>query len=136
VAAKHFEMKVINPESLRNPQGYNHGILTDAGKLLFIAGQIGWDQNGKMAEGLVAQFELALRNILEVVRDAGGNGEHIARFTIFVKDKSDYLARRKEIGQIYRKHLGKHFPAMSLVEVKDLLEEGALIELETTAVIP
>jgi enamine deaminase RidA (YjgF/YER057c/UK114 family) len=129
-------VKVINPESLGRPSGYNHGILVPAGKLLFVAGQIGWDRNLRMAEGLVAQFDLALSNILEVVRDAGGSGEHIVRFTIFIKDKSDYLAQTKEIGRVYRKHLGKHFPAMSLLEVKDLLEEDALIEIETTAVIP
>ena len=129
-------MKIVNPESLGEPRGYNNGILADTGKILFVAGQVGWDKEGRVAEGLVAQLDVALRNILEVVQAAGGKREDIARFTIYVKNKMDYLAHRGRIGEVYRKNMGKHFPAMSLVEVQDLLEEGALIEIEATAVLP
>ena len=129
-------MKFINPESLAPPKGYNHGTLAlSDGHVLFIAGQIGWNRDEKLADGLVAQFDLALANVLEIVRAAGGNAEDIGRFTIFVKDKSQYLQLRKEIGTAYRQRMGHHYPSMSLVVVKDLLEDGALVEIETTAVI-
>lgn len=129
-------MKFINPESLARPKGYNHGTLVPSdGHVLFIAGQIGWDRNEKLADGLVAQFDLALANILEVVHGAGGNAEDICRFTIFVKDKSQYLQLRKDIGTAYRQRMGHHYPSMSLVVVKDLLEDGALLEIEATAMI-
>ena len=120
-------MNFINPETLASPKGFNH---------LFDAGQIGWDSNAKLIDGFAAQFDLALANVLEVVRAAGGNAQDIGRFTIFVKDKSEYLKLRKEIGTLYRQRMGNHYPAMSLVVVKDLLEDGALIEIEATAVIP
>lgn len=128
-------MKAINPKTLAQPRGYNNGLLFESGSLLFIAGQIGWNRDQKMAEGLVAQFDQSLFNILEIVSAAGGSAGSIARFTIYVKDKRDYVARRKEIGVVYRKRMGKHYPAMSLVIVKDLLEDGALVEIEATAVI-
>lgn len=128
-------MVFINPESLATPKGYNHGVLSN-GRILFVAGQIGWDRNQKLVNGFAAQFDLALANVLEVVRAAGGNPEDIARFTIFVTDKSEYLKLRKEIGTSYRQRMGHHYPAMTLVVVKDLLEEGALVEIEATAVIP
>jgi enamine deaminase RidA (YjgF/YER057c/UK114 family) len=129
-------MNFINPETLAPPKGYNHGVLTNGGRILFVAGQIGWDRNAKLADGFAAQFDLALANVLEVVRAAGGNAQDIGRFTIFVKDRSEYLKLRKEIGTLYRQRMGNHYPAMSLVVVKDLLEDGALIEIEATAVIP
>ncbi len=128
-------MKIFNPETLATPRGYNHGIAA-TGNLLFVAGQIGWDKNGNLADGLVNQFEQALRNIVAVVEEAGGKAENIGRLTIFIKDKQNYLNRRKEIGVCYQAVLGKHFPAMSLLVVKDLLEENALVEIEATAVLP
>jgi enamine deaminase RidA (YjgF/YER057c/UK114 family) len=103
--------------------------------VLFVAGQIGWDKDGQFVDGLTAQFELALRNILEVVRAAGGGPESIGRLTIYVLDKADYAAKVKEIGRAYRAVLGKHFPAMALVEVAGLLEPRALVEIEATAVV-
>ena len=127
--------RILNPESLASPRGYNHGIVM-SGKLLFVSGQIGWDKNGTLADGLAAQFERALQNILAVVSEAGGDPEHIARMTIFIKDKKQYEEQRKEIGTRYRALMGKHYPAMSLLVVKDLLEEGALVEIEATAVLP
>lgn len=127
----------INPESLGAPRGYANGVLTEAGeRLLFIAGQIGWDQNQKICSSdLVAQFDCALANVISVVTKAGGQPEQIARLVIYVTDKNEYKARMKEIGERYRSRMGKHFPAMVLVEVKGLLEESAMIEIEGTAVL-
>jgi enamine deaminase RidA (YjgF/YER057c/UK114 family) len=127
-------MRIINPDSLVEPRGYNHGIVA-SGNLLFIAGQIGLDQQGNFADGLAAQFGQALRNVISVVEAAGGKANQITRFTIFIKDKKDYLQTREAIGRQYRQIMGKHFPAMSLLVVKDLLEERALVEIEATAVL-
>ena len=127
--------RTINPGTLASPRGYSHGIQA-TGNLLFISGQIGWDKNGNVAEGFANQFELALKNVLAVVEEAGGRAQHIARLTIFIKDKKQYQDQRKEIGVRYRALMGKHFPAMSLLVVKDLLEEKALVEIEATAVLP
>ena len=128
-------MKIINPETLAFPHGYSHGIET-SGRFLFISGQIGWDKNENVADGFANQFELALKNVLAVVGNAGGTPRNIARLTIFIKDKKQYLEQREEIGLRYRSLMGKHFPAMSLLVVKDLLEEKALVEIEATAVLP
>ena len=128
-------MKPVNPATLSDPRGYNNGMSAGVGRLLFVAGQVGWNREEVMAEGLAAQFDQALFNILEVVRAAGGSPESIGRFTIFIKDKRQYMDLRKEIGAAYRKHMGRHYPAMSLVVVKDLLEDRALVEIEATAVI-
>lgn len=126
----------IDPDTLAAPRGYSNGMLFPAGgRVLFVAGQIGWDKDGQFVDGLTAQFELALRNILEVVRAAGGGPESIGRLTIYVLDKADYAAKVKEIGRAYRAVLGKHFPAMALVQVAGLLEPRALVEIEATAVV-
>lgn len=126
----------IEPETLAKARGYSNGLLFPAGgELLFVAGQIGWDRECVVAEGLTAQFELALRNVLDVVRAAGGGPESIGRFTIYVVDRLDYAARTREIGAAYRGLMGKHYPAMALVQVAALLEPGALVEIEATAVI-
>ena len=126
----------VNPETLAPPRGYSNGVLMPEGRLLFVAGQIGWDRELTFAEGIVAQFELALRNVLDVVRASGGVPEHVARLTIYVTDKRAYLAHTKQIGGVYRALMGKHFPAMALVQVAALLEDAALVEIEATAVIP
>lgn len=128
-------MKPLNPDTLSAPRGYNNGMLAANGRLLFVAGQVGWNREEVMAEGLAAQFDQALFNVLEVVRAAGGGAESIGRFTIFIKDKRQYVDLRKEIGAVYRNRMGRHYPAMSLVVVKDLLEDRALVEIEATAVI-
>jgi enamine deaminase RidA (YjgF/YER057c/UK114 family) len=127
----------INPESLGAPNGYANGVLTDAGgRLLFIAGQIGCDQNQRIVSAdLVDQFERALANVIAVVNEAGGQPEQVARLVIYVTDKNEYRARMKEIGERYRARMGKHFPAMALVEVKGLLEDGAKVEIEAVAVL-
>lgn len=128
-------MKIVNPSSLGKPHGYSNGILYSQGQILFVSGQIGWDSSHTLASGLTSQFAQALRNVLDVVLEAGGNPESIGRLTMYVTDKQEYQRSRKEIGEAYRSIMGRHFPAMSLVVAKDLLEEGALIEIEATAVI-
>lgn len=105
--------------------------------MLFVAGQIGWDEKGVLAgDRLVDQFDRALANVLAVVDAAGGVPKSIARLTLFVTDKAAYITARAEIGDRYRARMGRHFPAMTLVEVSALLEPGALIEIEATAVLP
>ena len=127
----------INPESLGTPRGYSNGVLTDAGsRLLFVAGQIGWDEKQTIvSEDFVAQFDRALRNVVTVVIEAGGSPQQIARLVIYVTNKTEYVDRREEIGRCYRTHLGKHFPAMVLVEVKGLLDDKAKVEIEAVAVL-
>ena len=127
----------INPESLGPPRGYSNGVLTEpGGRLLFIAGQVGWDENQNIVgDDLVEQFARALANVVAVVTEAGGKADQIARLTIYVTNKLDYRTRLVEIGERYRARMGKHFPAMVLVEVKSLLEDGAKIEIEGIAVL-
>lgn len=127
----------INPESLGAPKGYSNGVLLGPGRVLFVAGQIGWNREGRLVSGDFAeQFTQALRNCVAVVRDAGGGPEHVGRFTIYVTDKRRYLERTREVGLAYREVMGRHYPAMALVQVADLLEEGAMVEIEATAVLP
>src|SRR6266581_5033424 len=104
----------INPESLGAPRGYSNGVLTESGgRLLFIAGQVAWDQQQQIvSDDLVEQFDRALANVVTVVTEAGGQPEQIARLIIYVTDKNVYRSRMKEIGKHYREHMGKHFPAM------------------------
>src|ERR1700694_5304322 len=131
-----MSFKLINPESLGEPHGYSNGVLAEGGRLLFIAGQIGWNQQQQIVSAdLVEQFDRALANVITVVTEAGGHPEQIARLVIYVTDKNEYRARMKEIGGRYRARMGKHFPAMVLVEVKGLLEDNAKIEIEGTAVL-
>jgi enamine deaminase RidA (YjgF/YER057c/UK114 family) len=127
----------INPESLGAPQGYANGVLTEAGgRLLFIAGQIAWNQQQQIvSDDIVEQFDLALANVITVVKEAGGQPEQIAHLIIYVTGKNEYRSRMKEIGVCYRARMGKHFPAMVLVEVAGLLEDRAKIEIEATAVL-
>lgn len=128
---------VVNPETLSTPRGYSNGMVLGPGRVLFVAGQIGWDRGERMvSDQLTGQFEQALRNVLDVVRAAGGAPEHVGRLTIYVTDKDRYREEAKSIGVAYRGLMGKHYPAMALVEVKGLLEPGALVEIEATAVIP
>ena len=127
----------INPESLGAPRGYSNGVLTEAGgRLLFIAGQVAWNQQQQIvSDDLVEQFDRALANLIAIVSEARGTPEQIARLIIYVTDKDEYKRRMKEIGERYRARMGKHFPAMVLVEVKSLLEDDAKIEIEGIAVL-
>jgi enamine deaminase RidA (YjgF/YER057c/UK114 family) len=132
-----MSLTVVNPPALGSPQGYSHGIAAPAGRLLFVAGQIGWDGSQRLAgPDLTSQFRQALANVLTVVRAAGGAPENVARLTIYVVDCAEYRAERRPIGEAYRSLMGKHYPAMALLEVKALLEPGARVEIEATAVLP
>lgn len=127
----------INPRSLGAPSGYAHGRLAPAGaQWLSIAGQIGWDASQRLVgPTLVEQFGQALRNVATVLRAAKGQSEDLMRMTIYVVDKKEYLAQRGALGAEYRAVFGKIFPAMALVEVSDLLEPGALVEISADACI-
>jgi enamine deaminase RidA (YjgF/YER057c/UK114 family) len=129
--------RFINPESLGAARGYSNGVLTEpGGKLLFVAGQIGWDERQRIVGAdFVEQFERALANVIAVVEAAGGTPQQIARLTIYVTDKLEYRAALKAVGERYRAHMGQHYPAMALVEVKSLLEDEAKVEIEAIAVI-
>lgn len=128
--------KTIHPEGWAPALGYANGMLMPDGTL-HIGGQIGWDEDKKFVEGgFVAQMEQALSNIAEIVRAAGGDVTDIGRLTWFVKDKAEYVAHQREVGQAYRRVFGRHFPAMSLIIIKDLVEDEALVEIEATAFLP
>jgi len=127
---------IVNPDTLAPPRGYSNGIVLGGTRTLFVAGQIGWDREMNVVDGLSAQFALALDNVLDVVREAGGGPEHIGRMTIYVVDKAEYMAEAKAIGREYRARMQDHYPAMSLVQVAALLEPGARVEVEATAVLP
>ncbi len=129
--------KFINPEALGAPNGFSHGVLTDQGsRLLFIAGQIACDNNQTIiSDDFVEQFDRALGNVISVVVEAGGSAEQIARLIIYVTDKQEYRQRRREVGERYRARMGKHFPAMVLVEVKSLLDDRAKVEIEGIATV-
>jgi enamine deaminase RidA (YjgF/YER057c/UK114 family) len=128
--------EIINPEALGAPRGYSNGILATAGRTLFVAGQIGWDSSQKIVSAEFAlQFEQALSNVMTVVKHAGGAPADVCRLTIYVVDRHEYVAALKEVGAAYRKFMERHYPAMALVEVKALLEPGAKVEIEATAVI-
>ena len=136
-----MSVRVINPEEIGAPKGFSHGILAPAsGRILFVAGQ-----NASRGEGgvdpairadFVQQFAVAIDRILAVVREAGGGPQDIGRMTIYTTDMLVYLSSRAALGAAYRKAMGSHYPAMALVEVSDLVDKGAILEIEATAVIP
>jgi enamine deaminase RidA (YjgF/YER057c/UK114 family) len=128
-------MTIINPEGLAPPRGFSHGILGE-GRVLFIAGQIGWNARSEIvSDGFVEQFDQALANVLAVVTEAGGTADSVARLTLYVVDKQEYRRAQRELGVVYRARMGHHFPAMTLVEVKSLLEDRARVEIEATALL-
>jgi enamine deaminase RidA (YjgF/YER057c/UK114 family) len=130
-------MRALLPKGWKAPIGYANGIEVEAGRLVFIAGQVGWneDQQFRSAD-IVAQFEQALSNVLAVLAEAGGGPEHVCRITAYCCDKPAYLAARPALGEIWRRHMGRHYPAMSMIFVSDLLDSPGRIELEATAVLP
>jgi enamine deaminase RidA (YjgF/YER057c/UK114 family) len=131
-----MKMTTINPASLGQPKGYSNGVLAEGGAILFVAGQIGWDNQQRLvSDDFVEQFSQALENVLTVVREAGGEATNIARLLIFVADKQEYLASLKQVGAVYRQLMGTHYPAMALVEISSLVEDLAKVEIEATAVI-
>jgi enamine deaminase RidA (YjgF/YER057c/UK114 family) len=125
----------VNPPSLAAPRGYSHG-MKGGGQVLFVAGQIGWDGQGKMVSSdFLGQFTQALDNVLAVVAAAGGGPTSLARLVVYVVDKREYLSCQRDLGQAWRARMGRHFPAMALVEVKALLEDDARVEIEATALL-
>ncbi|HXD41046.1 MAG TPA: RidA family protein [Ramlibacter sp.] len=130
-------MRALLPEGWAPPIGYANGIEVEAGRIVFIAGQVGWDAQQKFAsEDIVPQFEQALINIVTVLAEAGGAPHHICRMTAYCCDKPAYMAARAQLGAIWKRHIGRHYPAMSMIFVSDLLDHPGKIELEATAVLP
>ena len=129
-------MKVLQPPGWPRPKGYSNGI-SARGRMVFTAGVVGWDESETfVSDTLPGQFAQALQNIVTILAEDGAAPEHIVRLTCFVTSIDDYLASAKEIGEVWRQIMGRHFPAMTLVEVKGLVESAALVEIETTAVVP
>jgi enamine deaminase RidA (YjgF/YER057c/UK114 family) len=129
--------RVLLPAGWAPPIGYANGIEAPAGRIVFVAGQVGWDASQRFqSDELVPQFEQALENVLAVLAEAGGTPEHICRMTAYCTDKAAYLAGRCELGRIWRKLMGSHYPAMTMIFVVDLLDAPGKIELEATAVVP
>ena len=130
-------MQILLPEGWAKPVGYVNGIAAEPGRTVFIAGQVGWDAQQKFnSEDIAAQFDQALANVLAVLAEAGGESRHICRMTAYCCDKPAYLAARRELGSIWRRRMGSHYPAMSMIFVSDLLDSPGKIELEATAVVP
>lgn len=126
--------EIVNPRGLSEPRGFNHGMLSfRGGRILFVSGQTA---PGAAKGGFVEQWEGALRGVVEVLRAAGGEPQHVGSMTVYVTDMEAYRSNLKPIGEIYRRIMGRHYPAMVLVEVRSLVEPGALVEIEATAVIP
>jgi enamine deaminase RidA (YjgF/YER057c/UK114 family) len=131
-------LQVVNPASLAAPHGFSHGVLAPRdGRLLFVAGMAGWSE-GQAGEppAFAGQFARALDQLLAVVREAGGDAADVARMTVYVTDLAEYRAARAALGKIWRERFGRHYPAMALLEVKGLVDRGARVEIEATAVLP
>jgi enamine deaminase RidA (YjgF/YER057c/UK114 family) len=129
-------MQTLQPPSWAKPRGFANGIAA-SGKLVFIAGQVGWTGEGKWeAHDFAGQFKQTMKNIVDVLAQAGGTPQHIVRLTWYVLDKQEYLAALKDVGVAYRAVMGRHFPTMAVVQVSGLIEPEARLEIEATAVIP
>ena len=129
-------MKLLLPVGWIQPKGYSQAVMAE-GKQVYISGQIGWDEAATFAsDDFAEQAGQALRNIVSILATANAGAEHITRMTWFITDKQEYLASLKSLGKKYREEVGRHFPAMSVVEVKSLMEDRAKVEIEATAVIP
>ena len=128
---------IINPANLNRPRGYAHGVRTEGERLLFLAGQMGVDASGQIAapNDLVAQFAQVLSNLITVVEEARGQRTDIVKLTIYITDRAAYLSNLKPLGEAYQMVLGGYYPAMTLVEVKSLLDEEAVVEIDGMAVI-
>lgn len=126
----------LHPRNWKPAKGYANGVVAE-GRTIYLAGQIGWNAEQQFeSRDFVAQVRQALKNIVVIVQEAGGKAEHIARLTWYVTDKTEYLSRLNEVGEAYRNVMGKHFPAMTMVQVSALMEDGAKVEIEATAVVP
>ena len=132
-----MSFEIVNPKSLGEPRGWNNGLLAPpGGRLLFVAGQAGWETEAAGdPPGFTEQFGRALDKVLAVVREAGGSPADVGRVTIYVTDLAAYQSNRKALGEIWRARLGKHYPAVAMLEVKGLVDRGAVVEIEATAVL-
>jgi enamine deaminase RidA (YjgF/YER057c/UK114 family) len=128
-------MRVLQPPGWPRPKGYSNGIEAE-GRLVFVAGQIGWDETGRFAPDFAGQFEQTLRNIVAVLAEAGLGPQHVARMTWYITDKAAYVRDLPLVGQIYRQVMGRAYPAMAVLMVSALVEDDALVEIEATAVAP
>ena len=130
--------RVVDPASLAKPVGYAHAVVAAPGRTVYLAGQVGWDKNGKFPAtgGLVAQVDKALENLLVALKECGGAPEHVVSMRIYVISTKAWRADVKAIGERWRERMGRWFPAMTLVEVRGLYEPEALVEIEATAVVP
>jgi enamine deaminase RidA (YjgF/YER057c/UK114 family) len=130
------DLEILQPQGWTAPRGYSNGIAA-SGRQIYVAGQIGWDAQGRFpSASLAAQVGQALANICAVLAAAGARPEHVVRLTWFVTSRAEYYAELKEIGGAYRAVMGRHFPVMSVVQVVALMEEQAKVEIEATAVVP
>ena len=129
-------MRILQPPGWAQPKGFSNGISCQ-GRLVFIGGQIGWSGQGEWLDrSFAGQFRQALKNILNILAQAGGKPEHLVRLTWYVLDRKEYLASLKELGAAYRELMGRHYPTMAVVQVSGLVEDAACLEIEATAVIP
>ena len=129
-------MRLLHPKSWAPTRGFSNGVAAE-GRQVFVAGQIGWNARQEIVDDdFVAQVEQALRNVVDVLAEADARPEHLVRLTWYVTDKKEYLARAREVGQAYQRVIGRHFPAMTLVQVVALVEDRAKVEIEATAVVP
>jgi enamine deaminase RidA (YjgF/YER057c/UK114 family) len=130
-------MEWLQPPGWPRPKGYSNGVLAPVGRLVVLAGQIGWDEREQLVPGgLVPQFEQALKNVLAVLAVAGGRAEQLVQLRIYLTDKKAYLSSLDAIGEVYRRHIGRHYPPMTGLVVAGLVEDGAIVEIEALAVIP
>lgn len=129
-------MKILHPPGWPRPKGYAYGVAAQ-GQLIFISGMVGWNERAEFeTDSLAGQVTQALQNAVNALKEAGAGPEHVVRMTWYLKDRHEYLANSGQIGEAYRKVMGRHFPAMSVVEVSGLLEDRARVEIEVTAVLP
>ena len=129
-------LRILHPDGWAPPKGYANGVLA-SGRQLHVAGQIGWDATRRIVPGgLVPQTRQALENIVAVLASGGARPEHLVRLTWYLTDRAAYLAASKELGEVYREVIGRHYPAMTAVEVSSLMEADAVVEIEATAILP
>jgi enamine deaminase RidA (YjgF/YER057c/UK114 family) len=128
-------LRALQPPGWPAPRGYANGLM-GRGQTIFVGGMVGWDEQGRFAQGFVGQAQQALRNIVAVLREAGAGPEHVARMTWYVVDMDEYRSSLRDLGAIYRTIMGRHFPAMALVQVQALVEPEARLEIEATALLP
>jgi enamine deaminase RidA (YjgF/YER057c/UK114 family) len=127
---------LLHPKNWKAAKGYANGVAAD-GRMIFVAGQIGWNAAQQFeSQDFVAQTRQALQNVIAIVKEAGGGPEHITRLTWYITNKTEYLSRLAEVGEAYRSVMGKHFPAMTMVQVSALMEDAAKVEIEAAAVVP